>query len=159
MASVSLLLKHITGDLFQQDENTQLEFKKNATGLVVGIDYLFENGSEHYWPTPVELEKNKATWQENRAKAGQQPMPDSTVLSAYAGTYEGGLVFFRQGTDFICRNEERGNNLFTLHYISGSLFQLDENGQVEFVKVQDGTITALNLYWSRGTESMKQKLH
>jgi hypothetical protein len=153
-----LLLKHITGDLYQQDENTQVEFKKDAAGLVVGIDFLFGIGSENYWPTQPELEKNKSKWKDNRARAGLQPLPDSAALSTYAGTYEGGLVFFRQGTDFICRNEERGNNLFTLRYISGSIFQLDENVQVEFVKGQHDTIATLKMHWSRGTESVKDKI-
>jgi hypothetical protein len=151
-------LTHIIRDLYQLDESTQLEFKKNATGLVVGINFLFGNGSEHYWPTQIELEKNKATWQDNRAKAGQQPMPDSAVLSAYAGTYEGGLVLFRQGGDFICRNGERGDQLFTLQFITGSLFQLDENVQVEFEKEREGTITAIKMYWVNGSETVKEKI-
>jgi len=55
-------------------------------------------------------------------------------------------------------HEERGNNLFVLRYISGKLFQLDDNVQVEFVSGQGGTITALKMHWSRGTESIKDKI-
>jgi hypothetical protein len=61
-------------------------------------------------------------------------------------------------SDFICRNAERGKELFTLRYISGSRFQLDDNVQIEFEKGLEGTITAIKMLWGDGTESKKDKI-
>lgn len=152
------LLKPITGDLYQLNDNFQVEFMKDPATQVVRLKVLNTMGYEFYWLTPAEMEKNAAAWKDNKIKAGQQPIPDSAVLVAFTGTYEGGLVFFRQGRDFICRNAERGDGLFTLRYISGSLFQLDDNVQVEFEKGQEGTITSIKMLWSDGTDSMKDKI-
>ena len=151
------LLKYITGDLYQFTEYSQVQFVKNATAQVIGLKLINSMGYEDYIPTPAEMEKNRTTWRKNSTNAGQRPMPDSAILATYAGTYEGGLVFFRQGSEFICRNAERGNALFPLRYISDSLYQLDENVQVEFEKGQEGTITAIKMLWRNGTESIKDK--
>lgn len=150
------LLKHITGDLYQLNENLQVQFIKNATAQVIGLKSLNERGYEYYWPIKAELEKTKAAWEDNRARAGQQPLPDSGVLSTYAGTYEGWLAFFQQGSDLICKYARSGEQL-PLRYISGSLFLLDNDAQVEFEKGRDGTISAIKIHWVSGMEEIVEK--
>jgi hypothetical protein len=83
-------------------------------------------------------------------------MPDSTILSTYAGTYEGWLSFSPQESNFIGRDVRSGDH-FTLRYISGSLFQIDNDAQVEFEKGQGGAVTAIRLYWVNGMQEVIQK--
>ena len=104
------------------------------------------------------MDKKIARWNENAAKAGQLPMPDSARLITYTGVYAGGIEFYLQGPDLICKNPDRDNRLFTLRYISGDLFQLDSGGQVEFEKGQNGKIVALKMIWGDGNEIMKEKI-
>jgi CubicO group peptidase (beta-lactamase class C family) len=150
------LAQHISGDLFQLNESLQVKFVKNSTGKVIGLWSLNAAGYENYWPIREELEKNKLTWEDNKAKAGQTPMPDSSVLAGYAGTYAGWLAFSPQGTEFIGKDIQHGDR-FTLRYISGSLFQIDNDAQVEFEKGQGGTVTAIRLYWVNGMQEVIQK--
>ncbi len=153
-----LLLKHITGDLYQLNENLQVEFDKDAKGHAVGLKVFVREGNEGYWPTKAEMDKRLARWNENTGKAGHSPMPDSARLATYEGVYAGGLEFYRQGPDFICKNPERGNRLFPLRYISGDLFQVEEVLQVEFEKGPNGQITAIKMLWGDGNEGRKDKI-
>lgn len=83
-------------------------------------------------------------------------MPDSAVLSTYAGTYEGRLAFSRQGSDLICKYARSGDQL-PLRYISGSLFQIVNDAQVEFEKGQNGGIMAIRLFWANGVQQVVEK--
>lgn len=150
------LLKHITGDLYQLTDNLQVQFIKNAGRQVIGLSNLNERGYEYYWPIKAEMEKNKAKWEDNRRKAGQQLMPDSAVLSTYIGTYEGWLTFSRQGSDLICKYARSGEQL-SLRYISGSLFLLDNDAQVEFEKGQNGAITDIKIFMVSGMQQVVEK--
>jgi hypothetical protein len=152
-----LRLKHISGDLYQLDEDVQVEFEKDQTGHAIGVKVMGRGGYEGYWPIKSEQEKNKAKWRENKERAGEQTMPDSTVLASYAGTYEGGLQFYQQDTGFFCKNAERGNSIFKLRYISGSLFQMDDEVQVQFVKGNNGNVTSIKMLWDEGVETVKYK--
>jgi hypothetical protein len=135
-----------------------VEFDKDAKGHAVGLKTLVREGYEGYWPTKAEMDKRLARWNENEGKAGHSPMPDSARLATYAGVYAGGLEFYRQGPDFICKNPERGNRLFPLRYISGDLFQVEEILQVEFEKGPNGQITAIKMLWGDGNEGRKEKI-
>ena len=48
-----------------------------------------------------------------------------------------------------------GNQVFKLHCISENLSQLNEWMQVEFIKGQNGVITAIKMHWDNGIESIK----
>jgi hypothetical protein len=133
-----------------------VQFIKNATAQVVGLRILNERGYEFYWPIKAGMEKNKAGWEENRRKAGGQPMPDSAVLSTYAGTYEGWLAFSRQGSGLICKYARSGDRL-PLHYISGSLFLLDNDAEIEFEQGQNGAITDIKIFMASGMQQVVEK--
>ena len=86
-------------------------------------------------------------------------MPGLTMLAGYEGTYEGGLQFYRQDTDFVCKNAERGDRVFKLKYISGSLFQLDDEVQVEFVNDKINNLKFIRMLWDAGVETVKYKIN
>jgi hypothetical protein len=54
-------------------------------------------------------------------------------------------------------NAERGNELFKIHHIEGTLFVLDDNVLVEFIKSDQGTVSGLMMHWQRGGENFKPK--
>jgi hypothetical protein len=100
-----------------------------------------------------------AQWQLDNFRALQSSeILDSINLLPYTGTYQGGLDFYVLGHDLYCRNAERGNQKFRLMHITGNLFQLDENVQVEFTKDATGKFSAITMFWSNGNESYKSKL-
>jgi len=104
-------------------------------------------------------EKRSAQWEINTLLAGHtEDIRDSASLSAYTGTYQGGLVFYVSQSKLYCKNAELGNQVFKLSFISGDRFVLDENLQVEFVKDSDGNFSKLIMWWSDGGMSEKGKV-
>ena len=89
------------------------------------------------------------------ARHSQQVM-DSSTLAAYTGQYQGGLVFYVNGSALYCRNGERGDLVFKLYPISPDAFVLDENVHVEFVK-EGGRVSGMHMRWSNGGTSYKAK--
>lgn len=79
------------------------------------------------------------------------------AVAPYSGEYQGGLVFYESEGMFYCRNGELGNQVFKLYPISPDSFVLDETVHVEFVK-QEGKISGLNMHWSNGGRSYKEKV-
>ncbi|WP_342331779.1 S41 family peptidase [Pedobacter sp. FW305-3-2-15-E-R2A2] len=104
-------------------------------------------------------EKRFFQWAINALKANEGvPGPNVEVLNRYSGTYAGGIRFYVENGNLLCKNPERGNNeTFTLKAVSESTFVLDENAQVEFVKDQDGDYSGINLLWKDGSISQKSK--
>jgi hypothetical protein len=82
-----------------------------------------------------------------------QQVMDPSTLAAHAGQYQGGLVFYVNGSVLYCRNAERGDLVFKLYPISADAFVLDENVHVEFVK-EDGK-AGMYMRWSNGGTSYK----
>lgn len=104
-------------------------------------------------------EKRFFQWAINALKANEGiPGPNVEVLGRYSGTYAGGIRFYVEKDNLLCKNPERGgNDTFTLKPVSESIFLLDENAQVEFVKDQTGNYSAINLLWKDGNISQKSK--
>ena len=104
-------------------------------------------------------EKRFFQWAINALKANEGiPGPDVEVLGRYSGTYAGGIRFYVEKGNLLCKNPERGgNDTFTLKPVSESIFLLDENAQVEFIKNQTGDCSSINLLWKDGTVSQKSK--
>lgn len=106
----------------------------------------------------TDLEKRRAQWGLNDLLAWQsEEIRDSSALTSYTGTYQGGLVFYVSRLALYCRNAERGNEVFKLHAISGDRFVLDENVQVEFKKDDQGNFSGINMWWSNGQVSYKPR--
>lgn len=104
-------------------------------------------------------EKRFFQWAINTLKANEDiPGPNAQVLSRYSGTYAGGIRFYVEKGNLLCKNPERGgNDIFKLKTISENTFLLDENAQVEFIKDQTGNYSAINLLWKDGNISQKSK--
>ncbi|MNL50497.1 hypothetical protein D3C87_1735180 [compost metagenome] len=104
-------------------------------------------------------EKRFFQWAINALKASESiPGPNVEVLSRYSGTYAGGIRFYVENGNLLCKNPERGGNeTFTLKAISENTFLLDENVQVEFVKDQTGNYSGVNLLWKDGNVSQKTR--
>lgn len=146
-------LKYMTGDQFILDENVHVEFTKNETATIAGINMLWINGNVSFKPLNKDVEKRKIIWETNYQKSVKSNLHISgDSLKQYAGIYEGGLDFYIKGNNLYCKNAERGNEIFKLRPIGDSLFLLDENVQVEFVK--DG----LNMNWKNGELTFKKKV-
>jgi hypothetical protein len=86
-------------------------------------------------------------------------MPDPADLQLYTAVYEGGLDFHVTDGHLVCKNEERGNQVFELKYIEPNLFILDENVQVEFEKDAVGSYSTLKMRWKNGGVTEKRKIN
>lgn len=116
---------------------------------------IFEDWVKH---AKTEEEKNKGQWQIDDLAARQPQHPRVTSpIAAYAGTYEGGLVFYADHGELYCKNAERGGQVFKLLYISGDKFVLDENVHVAFKKDDKGDFKEILMLWSDGRVSEKQR--
>lgn len=107
----------------------------------------------------TEREKRAITWGINALKAEESfANPAAMVLRNYAGTYTGGIHFYVENGNLLCKNPERGGtDIFKLKAISDNIFLLDENAQVEFVKDIAGHYSSLNLLWKDGNITSKSK--
>jgi hypothetical protein len=101
----------------------------------------------------------KAQWQLDDLAARQsQQTPAGSSLTAYGGTYQGGLVFYADHGDLYCKNAERGGNVFKLLLVSGDKFVLDENVHIEFKKDDKGVFQEIAMLWSDGRVTKKQRV-
>lgn len=109
--------------------------------------------------TTNDKEKRFFQWAINALKADEGfPNPSVELLRRYSGKYEGGIHFYVEKSNLLCKNPERGgNDIFTLKAISESIFLLDENVQIEFVKDQAGNYSSINLLWKDGNITQKSK--
>jgi hypothetical protein len=105
-----------------------------------------------------EQDKRRVQWLLDKLRAennreGVKP----EILSKYTAVYDGGLDFYVDQGRFFCKNAERGNAVFELKAVSDTLFVLDENVIVEFLKGENGNYSALAMHWSDGDISTKKR--
>ncbi len=108
----------------------------------------------------TERERRAITWGINVLKVEDSlANPTATILSNYTGTYTGGIHFYIENGNLLCKNPERGGtDIFKLKAVSDHVFLLDENAQVEFVKDATGNYSAINMLWKDGNITQKTKL-
>jgi len=106
-----------------------------------------------------EKEKRAITWGIHTLKAEEVNVnPPTSVLSNYIGTFSGGICFYVEEGELLCKNPERGGtDTFKLKAVTSHIFLLDENAQVEFVKDASGHYSSLNLLWKDGNITKKIK--
>jgi hypothetical protein len=103
-------------------------------------------------------EKNRIQWQLNKFQAAHTTnAPDGKTLTAYTGTYQGGLDFYIDNGSLYCRNPERGGAVFKLLYFGPDEFVLDENVQLEFTRDGAGKVEGFRMHWSNGGISYKAR--
>jgi len=103
--------------------------------------------------------KRKLRWALNDLIAGKEMNKvSSNVLNRFVGTYHGGLKFYIENELFFCKNGERGNNVYQLKPISETLFVLDENAQVEFMKDNTGNYSQIQLLFQNGKVIEKDRI-
>ncbi|SMD18756.1 S41 family peptidase [Pedobacter nyackensis] len=106
-------------------------------------------------------EKRTTQWAINTLNAEQNlSNPPVNVLNKYTGVYTGGINFYIEAGNLLCRNPERGGtDVFKMKTVSDHTFLLDENAQIEFVKDASGKYSSLKMLWKDGniTEKSKEK--
>jgi hypothetical protein len=106
-----------------------------------------------------EREKRKLQWHLNTLQASEiTTIPDSAVLNQYAGMYQGGLDFYVKEGRLFCKNGESNDDVFELRLISGSLFTLDGNAQVQFERDDRGAYSKLKVFMRWGDIKEKSKI-
>jgi retinol-binding protein 3 len=106
-----------------------------------------------------EREKRRLQWHLNTLQASEiTVMPDLATLNQYVGMYQGGLDFYVKEGRLFCKNGEANDDIFELKLISGSLFTLDGNAQVQFEKDDTGAYSKLKVFMRWGDIKEKSKI-
>lgn len=106
-----------------------------------------------------EREKRKLQWHLNTLQASEiTNTPDPAILNQYVGVYQGGLDFYIKDGRLFCKNGESNDDIFELKLISGSLFTLDGNAQVQFEKDGTGDYSKLKVFMRWGDIKEKTKI-
>lgn len=128
-----------------------------ATALQKAQEAIYDNLLSK---AKTERERRAITWGINVLKVEDSlANPTATILSNYTGTYTGGIHFYIENGNLLCKNPERGGtDIFKLKAVSDHVFLLDENAQVEFVKDATGNYSAINMLWKDGNITQKTKL-
>ena len=94
-----------------------------------------------------EKEKQKMQYLINALHVNQEPntLP-LDQFDQFTGTY-GPLVIYRDGNNLFCKFS---GNVTKLNHISGNLFVLDGNAQINFIKDSNGIYSVAKLYVSNG---------
>jgi hypothetical protein len=71
------------------------------------------------------------------------------VLTGYTGQFEE-FLFTLEGDKLYCRNTHERDKKDVLIPINDSLFKIDEQSQVEFIRDKNGAINAIRLLWEDG---------
>jgi hypothetical protein len=74
------------------------------------------------------------------------------------GVYRGGLDFYVKDGRLFCKNGEANDDVFELRLISGSLFTLDGNAQVQFEKDDRGAYSKIKVFMRWGDIKEKSKI-
>ncbi|WP_210464354.1 S41 family peptidase [Rufibacter roseolus] len=95
-------------------------------------------------------EKRKFQWLLNdlQAKTRKLALPEKT-LAQYTGTFEEFQFTVEKG-QLWCRNLHQKDKMDLLVPISESLFKVDNESQVEFIRDSGGSISAIRLLWNDG---------
>jgi len=104
-------------------------------------------------------EKRRISWALNTIIAEQKPKNlNSALYAQYVGTYSGGLEFYMENDQLVCRNKERGvKDAFKLKPVSDRVFLLDESVQIEFIEDVNGRYSSLLMLWKSGDVTKKMK--
>ncbi|WP_316795788.1 S41 family peptidase [Pedobacter agri] len=104
-------------------------------------------------------DKRKIQWAINALIAEQNPLNmNSNSYSKYAGSYSGGIQFYVENNQLLCRNPERGGtDVFKLTPVSNDIFLLDENVQIEFLRDENDIYASLKMLWKDGNVSQRSK--
>ncbi|MBL0153562.1 MAG: hypothetical protein IPP93_08770 [Chitinophagaceae bacterium] len=96
-------------------------------------------------------EKNKYVYYSNSllAEKSRDQLPVNK-LSPLTGTY-GGLVIYLDKNKLYCKNENSGGAVSALKHISGNLFVLDKEAQIEFIKNSAGQFSAIKIFVNDGS--------
>ncbi|MFC6103605.1 S41 family peptidase [Olivibacter domesticus] len=97
-----------------------------------------------------EQQKRKIQWAIDRLSASEEFTLSSETHNLFPSTYTGGLNFYVEKDKILCKNNERGGEIFELKPIKKSLFTLDENAHVEFIKDKSGKISSIKLLFENG---------
>lgn len=107
----------------------------------------------------AETKKQKGIimWAINSLKAKKILVnPPTSILSNYVGKFSGGIRFYVEKGELLCKNPERGGtDTFKLKAVTEDIFLLDENAQVQFIKDASGYYSSLNLLWKDGSVTKK----
>ena len=86
------------------------------------------------------------------------PQLNPKEIEKYTGTFTGGITFYIEDGYILCKNPERGGtNIFRLQPVNESIFLLDENAQIEFVKDSQGKCSSINMLWIDGNVTVKRR--
>lgn len=104
-------------------------------------------------------EKMRIQWAINALIAEQnEPNAKLNSYSNYVGTYTGGLKFYIENNQLLCKNPERGGTeVFKLTPVTDNIFILDENVQIEFVRNEKNVYSSLKMLWKNGGVTRKNK--
>ena len=79
-------------------------------------------------------------------------------LEKYSGTFTGGISFYVENGCFLCKNPDRGGtDIFKLQPVTESVFLLDENAQIEFIKDSYGKCSSIKMLWIDGNVTTKRR--
>jgi hypothetical protein len=94
--------------------------------------------------------RRAVTWALNasRAAATDVAVPAAT-LARYAGRFEEYTFTVRDGR-LVSTNASRGDRVHVLRPVSPTLFSIDDESQVEFVRAPDGAVRQARLLWNDG---------
>jgi retinol-binding protein 3 len=96
-----------------------------------------------------DVEKRKINWLINDLQAQRGALAvDSITLAACAGSFEEFLFTVENGRLF-CRNTHQRDKKDLLAAITESLFKIDEQSQVEFIR-EEGAVRQVKILWSDG---------
>jgi hypothetical protein len=107
----------------------------------------------------TEKEKRIIQWPINDLIAKTSP-PKIILgeLEKYTGTFTGGINFYVENGSILCKNPERGGtDIFKLQPVTESVFLLDENVQIEFVKDSQGKCSSIKMLWIDGNVTVKRR--
>ncbi len=105
----------------------------------------------------TEKEKRIIQWAINDLVAKTNPPKlNREELGKYTGTFVGGINFYVENGNILCKNPERGGtNIFKLQPVTEGVFLLDENVQIQFVKDSQGKYSSLHMLWIDGNLTSK----
>jgi hypothetical protein len=107
--------------------------------------------------TQDKTEQSKITWELNALRGRHEMIiVPKEKMEQYTGDFDG-ILFSVENDKLVFTNTHSNNRTDFLTPISGSLFQIDFQSQVEFVKDGTGKVSSIRLYWNDGWIDTFQK--